>query len=167
MKQLYQYGFIVLSLIGFTLNTFEVLEKNSQKTIEKQEQSSESFKSVLIKHLKAVRNKDLVSLKATMSPKGNMELILPSSETLYSVDKFMAFHKEWFSSPNWTFEAKILSTNSGKNIAVATTEVMYKEPNRNGKAYFNRMIVSYTLEKIDGKWYIIKDHASSIEKTAN
>ena len=35
---------------------------------------------------------------------------------------------------------------------------------RNGKPYFKRMIISYLLEKIDKKWYIIKDHASSTEK---
>ncbi len=46
---------------------------------------------------------------------------------------------------------------------MAVTEIVYREPEREGKPYFNRMIVSYDLEKIDGKWYIIKDHASSIE----
>ncbi len=50
---------------------------------------------------------------------------------------------------------------------MATTEFLYKELERNGKPYFNKMIVSYTLEKTDGNWYIIKDHASSIEKTKN
>lgn len=117
-------------------------------------------------HLDAVKAKDASALKATMSPKGNMELIQPSMEILYSVDGFMKFHQEWFDLQNdWTVETNILSTDVGDRIGVATTEFLYKEPERNGKPYFNRLIVSYTLEKIDGEWYIIKDHASSVEKT--
>ena len=51
----------------------------------------------------------------------------------------------------------------GDKMGMAVTEIVYRETEREGKPYFNRMIVSYDLEKIDGKWYIIKDHASSIE----
>ena len=77
----------------------------------------------------------------------------------------MKFHQDWFALPDWTVETIILSTDVGDNMGVATTEFMYREPERNGKPYFNRLIVSYTLHKIDGQWHVIKDHASSIEKT--
>jgi len=50
---------------------------------------------------------------------------------------------------------------------MAITEIVYREPERNGEPYFNRMIVSYVLEKIDGHWCIIKDHASSVEKSTD
>jgi len=123
------------------------------------------FTAVLQKHLDAVTNKDLKTLESTMAPNGKMELIQPSSETVYGVDGFMNFHKEWFAVPNWTFTTKILSKDVGQLIGVATVEIRYQEPERNGKPYFNRMNVSYTLEKFDGQWYLIKDHASSIEKT--
>jgi len=38
---------------------------------------------------------------------------------------------------------------------------------RDGVPYFNRMIVSYDLENLDGAWYVIKDHASSVEKSTD
>ena len=41
------------------------------------------------------------------------------------------------------------------------------EPERDGKPYFNRMHISYTLEKQNGQWYVIKDHASSVEKSTD
>lgn len=62
-------------------------------------------------------------------------------------------------------ETKIVNVKVGDKIGMAVTEAMYREPNRNGSPYFNHMMVSYDLEKIDDKWYVIKDHASSIEKT--
>ena len=94
-----------------------------------------------------------------------MQLILPSTEIIPTVEKFLAFHEEWFQDTIWSFETKILNTEIGDRIGMAVTEVIYREPERNGKPYFNRQIVSYTLEKIKDKWYVIKDHCTSVEKT--
>ncbi|WP_378187559.1 hypothetical protein ACE939_04345 [Aquimarina sp. W85] len=76
-----------------------------------------------------------------------MKLIQPICETVYSVDGFKKFHEEWFKVPNWTVRTKIQSTNIGIRIGAATTEFLCQEPERNGKPYFNRLTVSYTLEK--------------------
>lgn len=136
-------------------------EPLDQATLEK------SFTNTLEAHLRAVSTKDLELLKSTMSPEGKMQLILPGNEIIHSVDSFLVFHEEWFQDTSWTFETKILSSEVGERIGVGITEVVYREPERNGKPYFNRMIVSYALERLNDQWYIISDHASSIEKTSN
>ncbi len=130
-------------------------------------QDQQEFIRVLEKHLQAVSNKDVAALKSTMAPDGKMQLILPASEIINSVDSFMNFHKEWFKDTTWSFETKILNTEIGNKIGIGITEIIYREPERNGEPYFNRMIVSYALEKQNGNWYIIKDHASSIEKSTD
>ena len=157
----------LLVFLLLTTVSFAQQEKDTQASKVSQHQNEVLFTSVLTKHLNAVTTKNLEALKATMSPNGAMELIQSSSEIVYSVDGFIKFHEDWFKMPNWTVSTKILSTDVGDTIGVATTEFMYKEPERNGKPYFNRLIVSYTLEKIKGNWYVIKDHASSVEKTEN
>lgn len=167
MKQTIFYKLIVVSMVLLVISSCEQEQKNIQKNEVSQIQNEKIFKSVLKKHLNAVTNKKLTTLKSTMSPLGNMELIQPNAEIVYSVDGFIKFHQEWFNIPDWTFKTKILSTSIGEMIGVATTEILYQESERNGKPYFNRMIVTYTLEKTNGNWYIIKDHASSIEKTKN
>ena len=96
-----------------------------------------------------------------------MQLILPAEEITEGVDAFMTFHENWFKAGNWSFETKILNTEISTQLGIAITEVIYREPARNGEPYFNRMIVSYTLEKYEGQWYIIKDHASSIAKSTD
>lgn len=128
-------------------------------------QNEEDFTVLLQEHLRAVTNKDLERLKTTLSPIGNMELIQPSMEIIYTVDGFLKFHEDFFKDVNSTLNFKIMSKSVGNKIGVATTEAIYREVNRNGKPYFNRLTVTYTLEKINQKWYVIKDHASSIEKT--
>ena len=86
----------------------------------------------------------------------------------HTVDGFMNYHSEWFGIPaKWTFETEILNTEIKEDLGIAITQIIYREPERNGEPYFNRMIVSYALEKINGKWYIIKDHASSVEKSTD
>ena len=52
-------------------------------------------------------------------------------------------------------------------MGIAHTEIMYREPERDGKPYFNRMAVGYALEKIDGRWYVVKDQMCSLEKSTD
>ncbi|WP_452224391.1 YybH family protein [Lacinutrix chionoecetis] len=138
-------------------------------TVEANMQTNEAdFTAVLKKHLDAVTNKDLETLESTLSPNGNMQLILPKTEITTTAEAFMDYHREWFAAPiEWTFETKVLNTNIGERLGMAVVEIVYREPLRDGKPYSNRMIVSYDLEKIDGKWYFIKDHASSVEKSTD
>lgn len=127
----------------------------------------QEFIATLQKHLDAVSNKDIATLKSTLSPEGKMQLILPRSEISNSVDSFLDYHTEWFQDTSWTFETKILNTEIGNTLGLAIVETMYREPERNGQPYFNRMTISYVLKKTNNNWYIIKDHASSIEKSTD
>ena len=124
-----------------------------------------SMVTLMQRHLDAVSNRDLETLENTLSPQGNMQLILPGMEMMNSAEEFMAYHREWFQDTTWTFDTNILNTEIGDRLGMAITEIVYREPDRNGKPYFNRMIVSYVLEKNNGQWYVIKDHASSVEKS--
>ncbi len=130
-----------------------------------QEQNELLFTKTLQTHLAAIEHRNLDSLKSTLSPTGEMQLILPGLKIKNTAEEFIALHQEWFKDTTWTIEIKIVNIKVGDKIGMAITEVMYREPDRNGKPYFNHMITSYVLEKINNKWYVIKDHASSIEKT--
>ncbi len=126
-----------------------------------------TFREVVEKHLNAVTHRDLTTLESTLSPAGKMQLILPGVEIIDSVSGFMEYHRAWFQDTTWTFETRVLNTEVGDRLGMAIVEVVYREPERDGKPYFNRMIVSYVLEKTDGRWYFIKDHASSVEKSTD
>lgn len=130
-------------------------------------ENEQQFLSALEKHLDAVERKNLKTLKSTLPPHGKMELIQPSTEVIKGVDGFIKFHEAFFKHPNWSIKFTVTSKNVGDKIGVATTETLYKEPERNGKPYSSRMTVTYTLEKINGKWYVIKDHASFISKSTD
>ena len=161
----YTYHLIVLFVICSLASCKERSESSNGKS--QIEQNEKMFVATMQKHLNSVSNRDLLTLESTMHPNGKMQLILPGTEIINGVDGFIEYHKEWFNDSTWTFETKILNTNVGNTFGMAITEIVYKEPERNGKPYFNRMIVSYDLEKVNGNWYIIKDHASSVEKSTD
>lgn len=167
IKYVVSYKLVLISLVFLIINSCGIKEEKTIKNVLSRQENEKLFKQTLVKHLNAVTNKDLIALKSTMSPKGNMQLILPDTEILYSVDEFMKFHTNWFKNQNWTFETKILNTKVVDELGIAIVEIVYREPDRNGKPYSNRMIISYALEKIEGNWYIVKDHASSVEKSTD
>lgn len=158
MKRLFLFLATIL-LIGCTTKSEpspEAIKANKNK-----------FISAMQKHLDAVSNQDLVALKETLAPNGQMWLMVPATERIDSVSGFMDYHKAWFAEPNWTFETKILETEISDDLGLAIVESIYREPLRDGVPYFNRMSISYVLKKINGNWYVIKDHASSIEKSTD
>lgn len=140
---------------------------NTTPTSSDPAQNEQTFKEALTIHLDAINARDLATLEATLSPKGSMHLILPQSKTTTTAKEFMDYHRVWFEIPDWTLDSKILHTDVVEDMGIAIVEALYKETERDGKPYFNRMQVSYAMKKIDGRWYVIKDHASSIEKSTD
>ncbi len=165
--------FIIACLVLIVSAVFSCREETAKEevAVEKNQINSnpkdneKEFIELMKKHLDAVSNKDIESLASTMSPNLNMQLILPQTEIIEGVEAFLDYHKEWFKDTTWTFTTKILNVEVDRNIGMAITEVLYQEPERDGKPYYNRMTVSYLLKKYDDKWYVIKDHASSVEKS--
>lgn len=145
----------------------EVNEITEENTFITAENDAEAALEMMQTHLDAVSGRDLETLATTMSPKGNMQLILPGVEITDGVEGFMEYHREWFALHDWTFETNILNMEVGPQFGMAVVEVVYREPLRDGKPYFNRMIVSYVVHKMDGQWYVVKDHASSVEKSTD
>jgi len=173
MKKMNLTGIFVMLLIALVV--VSCVEQKEQKVKEVVEENTfvtktndaEACLGLMQTHLDAVTNRDLETLTATLSPRGNMQLILSGTEITEGVEGFIAYHKDWFALPDWTFETNILNADVGPELGMAIVEVIYREPLRDGKPYFNRMIVSYVLQKVDGQWYVIKDHASSVEKSTD
>lgn len=119
----------------------------------------------LKKHLNTVSNKDAEALSETLHPDGIMTWVMPDRENTMGAEAFVEAHKKWFAEPGWTFETKILQARADCHLGNALVEVMYREADRGGKPYFNRMMVSYFLEYVDGTWHVVHDHAGSVEKS--
>ena len=125
----------------------------------------DEFTKTLETHLRAISEKDIETLKSTLVPGDEFFLILPGSKTVTKRSEFLQSHVDWFQDPTWTYEYRITHSIIGDRVGIAIVDVMYREPERDGKPYFNHMTLSYGLQRMSGKWFVIKDHASTIEKT--
>ena len=126
-----------------------------------------SVKETMQKHLDAISGRSMEGVKATIGGGESFELLLQGSEVLKGEQAFIDYHTEWFQDTTWTLDAKIISEEIGSELAAFTTEVMYREPDRDGEPYFNKMHVTYVLAERGGEWKVIKDHACSIEKSTD
>lgn len=168
-----EFLLIIITMFVLTSCTSNIkkevpVEENKTELREKRQAEIEAnFTKRLQQHLDAISARDLETLERTLSPKGNMLLILPQTEMTTTVSEFMDYHVAWFKEPNWTLESKIIATEVELRMGMAIVEATYREPNRNGEPYYNKMIISYDLKKYNGQWYIIKDHMCSIEKSTD
>ncbi len=136
--------------------------KEEQAAIENNELQ---FRATLDKHLTAINQRDLETLRSTLSPNGNMQLIMPGTEIIHNVTGFIQYYSDSTRASDWTLESKILYTEVGETMGMAIVEAIYATPKQDGKPDLDRMTVSYDLQKIDGYWYVIKNHASFVEKS--
>lgn len=171
MKNLNYFFFLMLTISLVTTSCdieqqdTNLEQQNTSNAVEQPDK--EGFTALLEKHLRSVSERDLSTLEGTLSPKGDMLFILPQSPLRTKSSEFMDYHRAWFQDTTWSFETKILETNVEQDMGIAVVEAVYSEPERDGKPYFNRMHVSYALRKMDGNWYVVKDHASSVEKSTD
>ncbi len=90
-----KYFLSILTIFTVNLILFSCKNEIDEKeNINHQSQSEEEFVNTMQKHLNAVTNRDIETLKSTMSPNGEMQLILAGFEIIYSVDGFMDYHEE-------------------------------------------------------------------------
>lgn len=144
--------FLAAVLSGFSLYACLPADPSPISAAYDHTADSLAFARVLQSHLDAVACRDLAALRPTLMPGNRMELILPGTAPTYTVEAFMSFHVTFFQDTTWTFEPEILTTHIGRDLGIAHTEIVYREPDRDGKPYFNRVAVGYVLEKIDGQW---------------
>lgn len=164
-KLLIVLGYVLLT--SFFNSCKEVPEKQIEAVVQNQANNNELAIAVMEKHLKAVSNRDIETLASTLSPDGDMLLILPETEIIEKASGFIENQSEWFETTNWTFETKILHSEVGETVASMVVEAIYKEPERDEKPYFNRMHISYVLKKVKGDWFVIRDHMVTVEKSTD
>jgi len=131
----------------------------------KHKTEADDFLITMQTHLKSISIKDIDLMKTTLAKDGEFYLTLPSGSMTTSVNEFIKGQTAWFQQKNWQFTTKIVKHEHGKQFGYALVIADYHEDDRNGKPYHHQMFISYDLKKVNARWLIVKDHASTIKKT--
>ena len=119
------------------------------------------FHATLRQHLNATFNRDIETLESLMSPDGTMYMMRPNTQVIHSTDSYIDYHRKWFQDPEW----KLSGVITDSHVGTAIVDMRYEIPNLNGKAYWNELVISYVMKKVDNKWYVISDHSTSKRKS--
>ena len=119
-RSVFFLGLVLLTT--FFISCKDIPEKPVEAVVKNKTLNLKMVQGVLQKHLDAVSNRDLKTLESTLSPDGNMQLILPETEIIDGTDGFMGYHREWFKTPDWTIDSKILNSEVGETMAMIIVE---------------------------------------------
>ena len=85
---------------------------------------------------------------------------------VYTTDKYIHYHDQWFQDDSWKLTGSITDSHVGSDVGTAIVQMKYEVPKNNGKDYWNEMAISYVMKKVDNQWYVISDHSSSVKKSS-
>ena len=136
-------------------------------TAETRKADHKAFHSTLKKHIHATSNRDINTLTTMMHPSGTMHMMRPNTPVVYSTDRYIKYHTSWFEDKNWSLSSQITDSNVGEKLGWALTDVTYRNEKPGTKFYTNKMSITYVMEKVDGQWYVISDHSTSVKKTVD
>ena len=125
---------------------------------------AQSFEQTLDKHLKAINAHDYTALAETLPKKGALTLISPEGEISKTAEAFKTMHEGWFKTPGWTMDLEIMEKRQEGNLGFALVLYDYREKERDGKPYRNRLFVSLVFAKQDGQWVLVFDQATAAKK---
>lgn len=140
-------------------------QTSSKTTAEVTKANHKAFHSTLKAHINAISKRDIQTLTNLMHPSGTMHMMRHNTPVIYSTDRYIKYHNLWFEDNTWKLTAQITDSNVGQKLGWALVDVTYRNEKPNTKFYTNKMLITYVMEKVDDQWYVISDHATSVEKT--
>lgn len=159
IRQLAMVGLFTAAVTGCVINV-----DNTEAGYDA-DQIDQQFQRDIRDHLRSISEKDIELMKTTLPDSGDLYLTLPDGSMTTTVKEFVDGQSDWFNSGDFTFKTRIIKAEHGPEYGYMLVIADYHVPERDGRPYDHQMFVSYVLKHDDDRWVVIKDHASTINKT--
>jgi uncharacterized protein (TIGR02246 family) len=117
-----------------------------------------SFRDTLARHLRAIKERDLEALAATVAPE-ELVLIMADGKLARSTREFLEAHRGWFAMPDWTLDTREVAIFEAQDLAVAVLRLDYREPpNVRSESY-----LTLVFERRAGTWLMVQDQNTPIK----
>ena len=116
-----------------------------------------SFRDALGRHLKAIEERDLEGLAATVAPE-RLVLIMADGRLAQSTPEFIEAHRAWFAMPGWTVQTEEVAAFESGELAVVVLRLQYSEP----PAVRSESYLTLVFERRHGKWLMVQDQNTPI-----
>src|SRR3954462_200699 len=85
-----------------------------------------SIRATLEDHLRAIRERDLPALVATL-PADELVLIMADGRLVRSVTQFVELHRGWFAQTSWSLATELVSLVESPELGVAVVHLDYHD----------------------------------------
>jgi uncharacterized protein (TIGR02246 family) len=117
-----------------------------------------SFRETLARHLRAIQQRDLAELAATVAPE-TLVLVMADGKLVRTRREFLEAHRSWFAMPHWTLDTQEVASFEGADLAVAVLRLDYREPpNVRSESY-----LTLVFERREGTWLMVQDQNTPIK----
>jgi uncharacterized protein (TIGR02246 family) len=125
-----------------------------------------NFRQTLEEHLRAVRERDLDALVATLPP-DRLVLIMADGRLVRSVAEFVRLHREWVAADNWTLGTEVVDVRETAELGVAVVHLDYRErPAGKEPTRATSLLTLVFARGPDGRWLMVHDQNTPIKDPA-
>lgn len=124
-----------------------------------------TFRETLDKHLKAIQDRDLAALAATL-PDDQLTLITSDGRLVYSVAEFLAMHRDWFAMTTWRLGAAIAHVEETADMGVAVLQLDYRETPPDRQPLQQASILTLVFRRRADRWVMVLDQNTPTKPAA-
>ena len=106
-------------------------------------------------HLAAIALRDADAYLATVHD--DVALIMPTGKLITGRDEVAAFHRDWFSDPDWRWELSVLRRTVAGDTGIAVLSVDYHDLDGAGAPYSMTYVLSLVFVRSGDGWLLLHD----------
>jgi uncharacterized protein (TIGR02246 family) len=124
-----------------------------------------SFRETLDEHLRAIRERDLPALVATL-PADELVLIMADGRLVRSVPQFVEMHRGWFAKTSWSMGTELVSLVETPELGVAVVLLDYRDEPPGGDPVREASYLTLVFALRDGRWIMVQDQNTPVRRGA-
>jgi hypothetical protein len=125
-----------------------------------------SFRETLEGHLRAIRERDLPALIATL-PADGLVLIMADGRLERSVGRFVELHRDWFAQTTWSLATGLVSLLETPELGVAVVHLDYRDEPPGRAPVHETSYLTLVFALRDGRWVMVQDQNTPIRTGAS
>lgn len=119
----------------------------------------EDFEESLGRHLRAIRDRDLDELGATLADE--LVLVTSDGEVVHGKDAFLRRHAEWFAMDGWSLDVSPIVTRVTPRLATCLLRLDYRERREDGVLY-RPSLLHLAFEPDGDRWLMVEDQNTPV-----
>jgi hypothetical protein len=122
-----------------------------------------SFLETLDQHLRAIRDRDLDGLIATLPDRDDdLVLIMADGRLVRSVRTFVELHRGWFASSTWTLSAGRVAVTETPDLGIAVLRLDLHDEPPGAAVVDESSLLTLVFARREARWVMIQDQNTPI-----